>query len=305
MRAEKNAFLGIATKYLGRLVSAEGKKLDPVAVSKIQDWMPPRNKEELQCFIGFANYYRDFIPFHAAKVQPMQELLRKNQRFYWNEKHQEAFDSVKQALADATALPAPNEEGRFVLVTDATAVATAGILHQEQEYKESQFFVLSFVEASHGLDHNWIITPRNWKLELYAVFYFTEKFHSYLAGREFPLRMYKQALSWLKTYSMDQAMIGQWIARLDQYHFKTVHWRRTQHGNADGLSKRTNDNVHREKIVETLPETSKGFSFMSQDDYESIPTVQYINKHGKFFPNIPELPLEARAQLLVLYLLKK
>ena len=43
-------------------------------------------------------------------------------------KHQEAFDSVKQALVDATALAAPNEEGRFVLDTDA------GILHQEQEY---------------------------------------------------------------------------------------------------------------------------------------------------------------------------
>ena len=65
----------------------------------------------------------------------MQELLRKNQHFYWNEKHKEAFDLVKQALADATALAAPNDEGRFVLDTDASAVATAGILHQEQAYQ--------------------------------------------------------------------------------------------------------------------------------------------------------------------------
>ena len=63
----------------------------------------------------------------------MQELLRKNQHFYWNGKHQGAFDSVKQAPADATALAAPNEEGRFVLDTDARAVAIARILHREQE----------------------------------------------------------------------------------------------------------------------------------------------------------------------------
>ena len=66
---------------------------------------------------------RDFIPFHAAKVQPMQKLLKKNQHLYWNETHEEAFDSVKQALADNTALAAPNESGRFVLETDASAVA--------------------------------------------------------------------------------------------------------------------------------------------------------------------------------------
>ena len=303
MRAEKCDFMRTETKYLGRVVSAEGIKPDPAAVSKIQEWMPPRNKEELQSFLGFANYYRDFIPFHAAKVQPMQELLRKNQHFYWKEKHQEAFDSVKQALADATALAAPNEEGRFVLDTDASAVAIAGILHQEQQYN-GKTILRPIVYGSKSLTR----TQMNYgapKLEMYAVFYFIEKFHSYLAGREFTLRVDNQALSWLKTYSMDQAMIGRWIARLEQYHFKTIHRPRTQHRNADGLSKRTNDYVHREKIVEALPEVSKGFSFMSQKDYEELPTVPYIDKHGKFIPNHPELPPEARAQLPVLYILKK
>ena len=303
MRAEKCDFMRTETKYLGRVVSAEGIKPDPAAVSKIQEWMPPRNKEELQSFLGFANYYRDFIPFHAAKVQPMQELLRKNQHFYWKEKHQEAFDSVKQALADATALAAPNEEGRFVLDTDASAVAIAGILHQEQQYN-GKTILRPIVYGSKSLTR----TQMNYgapKLEMYAVFYFIEKFHSYLAGRDFTLRVDNQALSWLKTYSMDQAMIGRWIARLDQYHFKTIHRPRTQHRNADGLSKRTNDYVHREKIVEALPEVSKGFSFMSQKDYEELPTVPYIDKHGKFIPNHPELPPEARAQLPVLYILKK
>ena len=109
MRAEKCDFMRTETKYLGRVVSAEGIKPDPEAVTKIQEWMSPRNKEELQSFLGFANYYRDFVPFHAAKVQPMQELLKKNQHFHWEENHQEAFDSAKQALADATALAALND----------------------------------------------------------------------------------------------------------------------------------------------------------------------------------------------------
>ena len=87
MRAEKCDFMRTETKYLGRVVSAEGIKPDPEAVIKIQEWSPPRNKEELQSYLGFANYYRDFVPFHAAKVQPMQELLKKNQHFHWESRH--------------------------------------------------------------------------------------------------------------------------------------------------------------------------------------------------------------------------
>ena len=303
MRAEKCDFMRTETKYLGRVVSSEGIKPDPEAVIKIQEWMPPRSREELQSFLGFANYYRDFVPFHAAKVQPLQELLKKSQHFHWEVKHQEAFDAVKEALANAIALAAPNEDGRFVLDTDASAVAIAGILHQEQEHN-GKTILRPIVFGSKSLTK----TQLNYgapKLEMYAVFYFIEKFHLYLAGREFTLRVDNQALSWLKTYSMDQAMIGRWIARLDQYNFKTIHRPRTQHRNVDGLSKRTNDYVHREKILEKLPEVSEGFNFMTQEDYEALPTVPYFDKHGRLIPNHPELPPEARAQLPLLYILGK
>ena len=104
---------------------------------------------------------------------------------------------------------------------------------------------------------------------------------------------------------MDQAMIGRWIARLDQYNFKTIHRPRAQHRNVDGLSKRTNDYAHREKILEKLPEVSEGFNFMTQKDYEALPTVPYFDKHGRLIPNHPELPPEARAQLPLLYILGK
>ena len=297
IRAEKCDFMRTETKYLGRLVSAVGMKPDPEAVAKLQERMPPRNKEELQSFLGFANYYRDFIPLHATKVETMHELLRKNQQFYWNEKHQTAFDSVKQAVAEATALTAPNEEGRFVLDTDAIP----GILHQEHEHNGKTILrpifygskTLTRTQLNYGAP----------KLETYAIFNFTEKIHSYIAGREITLHMDNQAL---KLYSMDQAMIGRWVARFDQYHSITVHQLRTQHRNADGLSKRTNDYVHRENILENLPEISKGFDFMSQQVYEDLPTVPYIDKHGRAIPNNPEHPAEVRAQLSQrLYLLKK
>ena len=71
---------------------------------------------------------------------------------------------------------------------------------------------------------------------MYAAYHFIVKNHSYLCPRKFTLRVDNQALSWLKTYSTDQALIGRWIMTLEKYQFRVEHRPRTQHRNADGLS---------------------------------------------------------------------
>ena len=48
-----------------------------------------------------------------------------------------------------------------------------------------------------------------------------------------------RALSWLKTYSMDQSNFGRWIVRLDGYHMIIKHRMREKHQNADSLSMKT------------------------------------------------------------------
>ena len=97
----------------------------------MKQWIAPRSREELQSFLGFANYYREFIPFYAELAAPLKALLRKNLAFAWPESAAVAFENVKTALMQATALATPTDDGLFVLDTDASAVAIAGILHQE------------------------------------------------------------------------------------------------------------------------------------------------------------------------------
>ena len=79
------------------------------------------------------------------------------------------------------------------------------------------------------------------KLEFYAAYYFILKNHSYLCPRNFKLRVDNQALSWLKLYSTDQAIIGRRIMALEKNHFSIEKRPRKQHRKSDGLSKRTND----------------------------------------------------------------
>ena len=48
-------------------------------------------------FLGFANYYREFIKGYADKVYPMQKLMRnKGKKFEWNDEAQVAFENIKR-----------------------------------------------------------------------------------------------------------------------------------------------------------------------------------------------------------------
>ena len=288
MRVSKCDFMKSEIKYLGRVVSADGIKPDPKAVTKLKEWDIPRTKTELQSFLGFANYYRDFIPWHAKLVAPLQAITGGASSFLWGEEQQRAFNSIKVALMEATALAQPDTEGEFVLDTDASGVAISGILHQWQGPPESRKLrpivfgskKLTATQAKYGAP----------KLEMYAAYYFILKNHSYLCPRKFTLRVDNQALSWLKTYSMDQAIIGRWIMALEKYHFSIEHRPRTQHRNADGLSKRTNDYKKHEKQLKGLPAIADKWDFLSQEEYNKLPLAPWFDVHGRVIPNHPELP---------------
>ena len=52
-------------KYLGRMVDRHGVRPDPeaVAVEAVLTWKAPRTDTQLLSFLGFANYYREFIKY--------------------------------------------------------------------------------------------------------------------------------------------------------------------------------------------------------------------------------------------------
>ena len=211
-----------------------------------------------------------------------------NATFAWGSEQQLAFNEIKKALFDATALAQPDSQGEFVLDTDASAVAISGILHQWQGLPGERRLrpilygskKLTATQAKYGAP----------KLEMYAAYHFIVKNHSYLCPRKFTLRVDNQTLSWLKTYSTDQALIGMWIMTLEKYHFRVKHRPRTQHRNADGLSKRTNDYLWREQQLEKLPPVAERWNFLSQEEYEQLPTAPWFDLQGRAIPNHPELP---------------
>jgi len=49
------------TEYLGFIIGQERVKTDPVKTQAIWDWTTPKKIKEIQCLLGFSNFYRRFI----------------------------------------------------------------------------------------------------------------------------------------------------------------------------------------------------------------------------------------------------
>ena len=58
------------------MVDRHGIRPDPDAVEAVLTWKSPKTEHQLMSFLGFANYYREFIKVYADKVYPMQQPMR-------------------------------------------------------------------------------------------------------------------------------------------------------------------------------------------------------------------------------------
>ena len=109
---------------------------------------------------------------------------------------------------------------------------------------------------------------------------FIEKYRSHLEGQEFVLRVDNPALKWLKTYSMSSDIVARRISILSAFKMRIEHRLRDKHFNADGLSKKTEYYEEKEENYRNKPAISPGFSFISQEAYDQLETVPWLNKDG-------------------------
>ncbi|EFQ86333.1 hypothetical protein PTT_18454, partial [Pyrenophora teres f. teres 0-1] len=52
--------------------------VDPEKVEAIKAWEPPSTVKGVRGFVGFANYYREFIPKFSEIAQPLTNLTMKD-----------------------------------------------------------------------------------------------------------------------------------------------------------------------------------------------------------------------------------
>lgn len=88
---------------------------DEDKISAVRDFPHPHNVKTARSFLGLANYYRHFVKGFAKLAAPLNHLLRKDQKFVWTDKCEQAFISLKTALTTAPILVFPDFKEPFHL----------------------------------------------------------------------------------------------------------------------------------------------------------------------------------------------
>ena len=187
--------------------------------------------------MGLLNYYGKFLPALATKLNPLNNLLKKQQQWKWTSECESAFNWAKQALTSAKVLVHYNPDLPIRVAADASAYGIGAVLsHVQQDGSERPVAYASRTLSSSEKNYSQI------EKEALALIFAVKKFHQYIYGRHFTLVTdHKPLLTILGPKKgippLAAARMQRWSFLLSAYTYNILFKPTTLHGNADGLSR--------------------------------------------------------------------
>ena len=74
VKLTKSAFHQNEVNFLGHIINGSDIHIEPEKIETIKNWPIPSHKKQVQSFLGFANYYRNFIAGYSEKARPLTRL---------------------------------------------------------------------------------------------------------------------------------------------------------------------------------------------------------------------------------------
>ena len=170
-------------KFLGHTLNSRGTQPLREKVTAIQDFPQPNTKRKLREFLGLVNFYHRFIPQCARILLPINNLLKTtqgdNKKLQWDELSSQAFQDIKQAMAEVSLLTHPHHDALTSIMTDASDTAVGAVLQQEID---NHWHPIAFFSKK--------LTPAETRYstfdrELLAIYLAVRHFQHFVEGRDF------------------------------------------------------------------------------------------------------------------------
>ena len=111
LNPSKCAFVVIARKFLGFMVSQRGIEVNPNKIRAIMEMTPPRNVKEVQSLNGKVAAMNRFVSRATDKCLPFFRTLKKS--FKWTDECQQAFEKLKAYLSTPSLLSPDRKSTRL------------------------------------------------------------------------------------------------------------------------------------------------------------------------------------------------
>ena len=158
--------------------------MDPAKLSAIATWPPLKTVKAVQSFLGFCNFYCKFIPGFSNTVTPLTALTHKNQPWTWGSEQQVAFTTLLSFFQTTPILRLPDVHCPFIVMTDASLLASGGVLMQWDDNGD--------LHPCAYLSQMFSSAERNYNIydqELLAVIHALDHWHHYLQGISHPITL--------------------------------------------------------------------------------------------------------------------
>ena len=96
-------------------MSASGVSVDLEKVEAVMSWERPKSVFEIRSFLGLVGYYRRFIEDFSRLIAPMTRLTRKEVKFDWDDRCEEAFQELRRRLTSTPILIVPDREQEYTV----------------------------------------------------------------------------------------------------------------------------------------------------------------------------------------------
>ncbi|KAL4584860.1 hypothetical protein LXL04_009470 [Taraxacum kok-saghyz] len=234
------------------MISREGVKVDPAKIETVMKWEPPKTPSEVRSFLGLAGYYRRFIEGFSKIAVPLTQLTKKETKFEWNEKRQEAFETFRGKLCEAPVLALPEGTEDFVVFSDASSHGLGCVLMQRGKVIAYASMQLKDAETRYPT-HD---------LELAAIVFALKIWRHYLYGTKCKLYTDHKSLQYVFTQKDLNMRQRRWIELINDYDCEIIYHEGKANVVADALSRKIREKPIRARsmrmeLVSTLVQLLK------------------------------------------------
>lgn len=231
LKLSKCQFAQSKVEYLGHTISLNEIKPLQSNIDAIMAIKPPTNQKEIQRFVGHIQYYREFIPNCSKLIAPLTKLLKKDEKFEWQNEQQECFEKVRNLLSQKPILTIFDPEKPIHLFTDASKDGLGAILKQQE--KDKLLPIAYFSKSLQPYQQNYAIP----ELECLAIIEAFRHWHHYLDGRFTNIHSDHAGLQWLDKVKLSKSRLARWSLELSQYDHQIIYEPGKNNIEADQLSR--------------------------------------------------------------------
>lgn len=182
VNVEKCEFMKEEIEYCGYKLDKYGVHKSPSKMEAVLQAPRPKNKTELQSFLGLINYYHRFFENLGTKLEPLHKLLRSGNKWVWDKNCENSFNALKREMASDKILVHYSPKLPLILATDASPIGVGAVIsHKMPDGSEKPIQFAS--QTLNTCQRKWSQIDR----EAYAIIFGVKKFFDYLYGREFTL----------------------------------------------------------------------------------------------------------------------